>query len=235
MGSRGVKFVIILLLQTSISGCINETKVVKSDMTEKKATYLALGDSYTIGESVADTLRWPVQLSGRLHSAGINISEPIIIARTGWTTGELIQGITDAGLSGSFDLVSLLIGVNNQYRGGDPEIFRNEFVDLIEISKELCNVNSQNLFVLTIPDWGVTPFASGRDIPGISREIDLFNGIVIDECRKAGVPCFDITDISRKASQDDSMIAGDGLHPSGEMYAQWVERILPGVIEIILN
>ena len=233
MGSRAIKFLVILLLQTSISGCMNEVKTVKPELPGEEITFLSLGDSYTIGESVAENERWPVQLADSLRGEGFRIDDPVIVARTGWTTGELIDGIDKAGLSGPYDLVSLLIGVNNQYRGGDPEIFRKEFVELLGISISLAGNNEGKVFVLTIPDWGVTPFANGRDNASISREIDIFNTIVTEESLNAGIQCFDITDISRRASHDTTLVARDGLHPSGEMYSQWVERIMHDIITII--
>ncbi|MEZ5001367.1 MAG: hypothetical protein R2727_12380, partial [Bacteroidales bacterium] len=164
MECRGVKLVILILLLASLAGCMNEVKTDRSETPAHGISYLALGDSYTIGESVPDTLRWPVQLAGELRQAGVSVADPVIIARTGWTTGELIEGISNEGITGVFDMVSLLIGVNNQYRHRDPEVFRKEFKELLGIAESFCRTSNRKVFVLTIPDWGVTPFASGRDI-----------------------------------------------------------------------
>lgn len=195
--------------------------------------YLALGDSYTIGESVPEAERWPVQLAARLRQQGFNITPPLIIARTGWTTAELTAGIAQANPQGPFDLVSLLIGVNNQYRGYDQEEYRQEFTALLEQAIGFAGGNAGRVFVLSIPDWGVTPFATGRNVAQITAEIDAFNSINQAESARLGVAYIDITPISRQAVNDDSLIAYDGLHPSGKMYAEWVEAVLPVVCGLI--
>lgn len=195
--------------------------------------YLALGDSYTIGESVPEAERWPVQLVARLRQQGFNITPPLIIARTGWTTAELTAGIAQANPQGPFDLVSLLIGVNNQYRGYDQEEYRQEFTALLEQAIGFAGGNAGRVFVLSIPDWGVTPFAAGRNVAQITAEIDAFNSINQAESARLGVAYIDITPISRQAVNDGSLIAGDGLHPSGKMYAEWVEAVLSVVCGLI--
>lgn len=195
--------------------------------------YLALGDSYTIGESVLETERWPVQLATRLRQQGFNLTDPRIIARTGWTTAELAAGITQANPQGPFDLVSLLIGVNNQYRGYSQEGYRQEFVALLEQAIEFAGGQAGRVFVLSIPDWGVTPFAAGRNVGQITAEIDMFNAINQAESARLGVTYVDITPISREAVNDPALIADDGLHPSGKMYTQWVEVTLPVVCGLI--
>ena len=131
--------------------------------TERPLRFLALGDSYTIGESVTEAERWPVQLVGNLRKQGINIGDPEIIAKTGWTTAELAEGIAAAAPQGSYDLVSLLIGVNNQYRGLSQEAYRGEFVGLLETAVSLAGNNPSRVFIISIPDWGATPFANRRD------------------------------------------------------------------------
>lgn len=201
---------------------------------EKMLRYLALGDSYTIGEAVDKNGRWPVQLADSLRSRGIRLSDPVIVAKTGWTTAELAGGILDAKPEGPFDLVSLLIGVNNQYRGGDPEIYRKEFRDLLRQAIAFAGGDSQRVLVLSIPDWGVTPFAQNRDPKRISEEIDHFNAMNRGEALHNGTHYIDITDLSRQAITDSTLLASDGLHPSERMYAQWVERALP-VAETILR
>lgn len=202
-------------------------------MTEAPLSYLALGDSYTIGERVDADLRWPVQLAHRLRDEGFDVAEPLVIARTGWTTDELQEGIRSANPQGPFDLVSLLIGVNNQYRGRDLEEYRTQLRDLMETAIRFAGGRSEKVFVLSIPDWGVMPFAEGRDRGAIAREIDAFNGLKAEEAQRLEIRYVDITDISRNGAGDPEMVADDGLHPSGAQYARWVERALPVVRQIL--
>jgi len=137
--------------------------------------YLALGDSYTIGESVEKENRWPVQLTELLRRNGYKLEDPVIIAKTGWTTDELSDGIKEYKPEGKFDLVTLLIGVNNQYRGRNINEFRNQFQDLLCQAINFADGKTERVVVLSIPDWGVTPFAEARDRIKIGKEIDLFN------------------------------------------------------------
>lgn len=188
---------------------------------------LALGDSYTIGEAVADHERWPVQLAALLRARGIAVASPTIIARTGWTTDELSAGIDAARVAGSYDLVTLLIGVNNQYRGRGVEEFRRQFRELAHRAVAFAGGNASRVVVVSIPDWGVTPFAEGRDRAQIAREIDSFNTICDEEADAAGAHYVDISAIGRRARDEPTLIAHDGLHPSGAMYAEWARRILP--------
>ena len=193
--------------------------------------HLALGDSYTIGESVPEEQRWPNQLAEMLESEGIH-SDVTVIARTGWTTEELWQGIQNQDLDPPYDLVSLLVGVNNQYRGYDLHEYRAQFVFLLNKSIEYAGGDPQRVIVLSIPDWGVTPFASGRDQEKIARGIDLFNDVNREAAKKAGVHYVDITPVSRQVSVDPALVAADGLHPSGKMYAQWSRLVLPVLREL---
>ena len=202
---------------------------------EAPLRYLALGDSYTIGESVAETERWPVQLTTRLQEQNINITNPEIIARTGWTTDELAGAIVNTNPQGPYDLVSLLIGVNNQYRGYSQESYQEEFAELLEQAIGFAGGDAQKVIVVSIPDWGVTPFASRQDATAIGAEIDAFNTINRTEAEKAGVTYIDITPISRRAPDQPNLIADDRLHPSGEMYTEWVDLIEPIVIEILVD
>jgi lysophospholipase L1-like esterase len=197
--------------------------------------YLALGDSYTIGESVAVDERWPVQLVAALRAQGIVIGDPEIIAKTGWTTGELAEGIAQAQPQGPYDLVSLLIGVNNQYRGLSQDAYREEFVGLLETAVTLADNNPNRVFVVSIPDWGVTPFGQRRDFREVSAAVDAFNTINRAETESRGIVYIDITPSSRQAPDDRALIADDGLHPSGEMYRQWVELILPEAERLLLQ
>jgi len=182
------------------------------------ARYLALGDSYTIGESVPATDRFPVQLANYLH-----LGEPEIIARTGWTTDELNAAIDAAHPEGPYELVTLLIGVNNQYRGRDAEQYRGEFAALLQRAIGYAGGDPKKVVVVSIPDWGVTPFAEGRDRAKIGTEMDRYNAINYEEAMRAGARYADITPISRGADPD--LTAADGLHPSGKQYWDWVKVI----------
>jgi lysophospholipase L1-like esterase len=194
--------------------------------------YLALGDSYTIGESVSERERFPIQLGGLLAEEGYPTNVKII-ARTGWTTSELWDGIQQESLDPPYDLVSLLIGVNNQYRGYDSNQYREELRFLVGKSVEYAGGDVNRVFVFSIPDWGVTPYATGRDASQIAAEIDLFNSINREESELAGVHYLDITPISRKAADDPALIAEDGLHPSGAMYARWAALAFPDMLEVL--
>lgn len=208
-----------------------------SDMTEpEKITslkFLALGDSYTIGEKVKPEERWPVVLAEKLTAAGIAVNPPEIIATTGWTTDELKKGIEEARPKGNFDMVSLLIGVNNQYRGYDTAVYKKEFQELLDTAITFAANSSSRVFVVSIPDYGVTPFGQKKEPEKISREIDLYNKISKELAERSSVKYFDITGISRQAGNDPEMVAADGLHPSEKMYRQWVEHILPGIREML--
>ena len=188
--------------------------------------YLALGDSYTIGQSVDTSERWPVQLTVLLREAGYNYNDPRIIARTGWTTDELETAIDDANIQEEYDLVTLLIGVNDQYRGRNVEDFRTRYIDVLNKAIALANNNPKNVIVVSIPDWGVSPFAENRDRDKISQEIDLYNRVKKEETIKKQVQFINITAISRQALNNDSYIASDNLHFSGAMYKLWANEIL---------
>ena len=187
--------------------------------------YLALGDSYTIGESVAEDLRWPNQLVEQLNQKEKVFDRATIVAKTGWTTDELLEGMKNSNLKGRYDYVSLLIGVNNQYRGRSQENFKAEFTVLLEKSIALADGKKERVFVLSIPDWGVMPFAKGRNQEQIGLEIDQFNAIIKKVCALYKVSFYDITPISRRATNQTELIASDGLHPSGKMYSLWVEKV----------
>jgi lysophospholipase L1-like esterase len=189
--------------------------------------FLALGDSYTVGESVDPARRWPEQLAGMLRQSGMDIDVPAMIATTGWTTDGLSRGMDRANPQGPYDLVTLLIGVNNQYRGRDLEQYRHEFAALLRRAIDLAGGNASRVVVLSIPDWGVTPFAQGRDRAKIGAEIDRFNAVNCEETELAGARYVDVTPVSREAAGRPDLVAPDGLHPSGEMYAEWAKLTLP--------
>ena len=194
--------------------------------------YLALGDSYTIGELVAPKNRWSVQLAKLLETEGIQ-TDLTIIARTGWTVKELWGGIQADPPDGTYDMVSLLIGVNDQYRGYPSDGYREDFRFMLSKAIEYAGGDPKRVVVLSIPDWGFTPFAATRDTEPISQEIDEFNAINLEETKAVGAYYVDVTIISRMAMDDFDLITGDRLHPSGKMYAMWAEKILPIVMEIL--
>ncbi|WP_132998823.1 SGNH/GDSL hydrolase family protein [Luteimonas arsenica] len=191
--------------------------------------YLALGDSYTIGEAVAVEGRWPHQLASRLRAEGIDLDDPWTIATTGWTTDELDAAIDEAAPQGPYDFASLLIGVNNQYRGRDPGNYADEFAALLDRAIGFAGARADRVLVLSIPDWGVTPFAaaSGRDTSAIARELDAYNAAARAACEARGVAFVDITAVSRERGAEPDMLAEDGLHPSALMYAEWTRLALP--------
>lgn len=191
--------------------------------------YLALGDSYTIGEGVAAEGRWPVQLVRALREDGIELAEPRIIATTGWTTDELASAMDAEEPLGRWDFVSLAIGVNNQYRGRSAGDYRAEFHELLRRAIRLAGDRSDRVLVLSIPDWGVTPFAivQGRDAAQIAAELDAYNAAAAALCAQHGVAFVDITPVSREHGGEVGMLAADGLHPSAAMYASWTECAWP--------
>jgi lysophospholipase L1-like esterase len=194
------------------------------------ADYLALGDSYTIGEGVEDDQRWPVQLAAALRTRGLAIAHPHIIARSGWTTDELSAAIDEEQAQGQlqppYGLVSLQIGVNDQYRGRSVDEFSGQFSRLLERAIEFAGGEPAHVLVVSIPDWGTTPFAqaSGRDRTHIAREIDQFNAAAEAFCHQRGVTWVDITDLTR-VPQLTHLLVADSLHPSDEMYTLWAVRI----------
>jgi lysophospholipase L1-like esterase len=195
--------------------------------------FLALGDSYTIGESVAVEDRWPARLTRLLREAGFDIDSPTIIAARSWTTAHLSAAMDHAHLVGPYDLVSLLIGVNNQYDGRSEEEYDEQFAALLKRAIGLAGEDPACVLVLSIPDWSVTPFAEGRDRAAIAAAIDRFNAINRDEAERAGARYIDVTPISREAADDETSIADDGLHPSGKMYAEWARLAFPAACAAI--
>ena len=191
--------------------------------------YLALGDSYTIGEGIAEDGRWPAVLARALRVEGVALDDPRIIATTGWTTDELAAAIDAAEPLGEWDFVSLLVGVNNQYRGRSLENYREEFTTLLQRAIDFARGRAERVLVLAIPDWGVTPFgtASGRDVAQIARELDAFNAAAAAICAEHGVAFVDIAPVARVRGAEATMLAEDGLHPSAAMYALWAAQALP--------
>jgi len=222
----------VLLLLFFLTAC--NTQPMPAPEARRQYHYLALGDSYTIGESVNEDERWSVQLAQMLRTKGYDIRNPFTIAKTGWTTGELIEAVDKTFQQQSYDLVTLLIGVNNQYRGQPIETYREEFRQLLQTAIRNGKNDARRVIVLSIPDWGVTPFAEGQDRAKIAAEIDAFNTVARDETNKVGVTFLDITGMSRKALNDPTYVAEDKLHFSGKMYQEWAKLVFP-VAESILK
>ncbi len=191
--------------------------------------YLALGDSYTIGEGIDASGRWPRQLAAGLRAAGIAIAEPRILATTGWTTDELSAAMDAAEPLGQWDFVSLLIGVNNQYRGLPLADYARGFDALLARATALAGGRARRVLVLSIPDWGVTPFARRelRSPRRIAAELDACNAAAAERCHARGIAFVAIPKISRDGGDAAAMLADDGLHPSAAQYARWVDAALP--------
>ena len=197
-----------------------------TNVTEEKThSFLALGDSYTIGEAVPENECWPMQLVEMLNDAGKPFSKPQIIATTGWTSDELIAAIKIENPQGPFDLVSLLIGVNNQYRGYSKEVYAEEFEDLLNQAIDFAGKITNHVVVVSIPDWGATPFAKDRNREEIAKEIDEYNTINREVSLLKGVHYVDITPDSRLSLSDYSLVTTDELHPSGKEYRKWTKEI----------
>ncbi len=212
-----------------------DTTEIPTNANSGQYSYLALGDSYTIGESVEQSKNFPYQLVAQLKTNEISVKNPVIIAKTGWTTSELQTAIKSAALKQQFDIVTLLIGVNNQYRGESKETYRKEFHELLQTAIGFAAKGSSRVFVVSIPDWGVTPFGkdSGRGVENIAKEIDAFNAINKEETLKAGVSYTDITPASRQALNDQTLVAADGLHPSSKMYLDWALNVSKPIISSV--
>jgi len=192
---------------------------------EDKIKFLALGDSYTIGESVVATERWPVQLMDSLNARGLEYLDYRIIAVTGWRTDNLKEAIHDAKIKEEYTLVSLLIGVNNYYQGKSAESYKPEFEELLRTAIRIAGGATSRVFVLSIPDYGYTPFGKNNQ-ETISKGIDSFNAANKSITQQLGVKYINITDISRRGLTEPDLVAFDGLHPSGKMYSEWIQRII---------
>jgi lysophospholipase L1-like esterase len=195
--------------------------VAMKKSTNKAYNYLALGDSYTIGEQVEARENFPNQLRALLEEKGIAFNPPQIIAQTGWTTDELQSAVNTARYAPTYELVTLLIGVNNQYRGRNAKDYAPEFEQLLTKAIGFAGNQPDHVIVLSIPDWGATPFAEGRDRKKIAEEIDAYNSINEEIAKKYWVHYINITESTREAAGDSSLLAADGLHPSGKEYAKW--------------
>jgi lysophospholipase L1-like esterase len=236
-----MKLTTIAILMVFILGCgksstngMNKTDIPQIDPPTDQLTYLAMGDSYTIGEAVKQAESFPYQLRENLNKQSLHFSAPKIVATTGWTAGELIAGIKGETFLPEYDLVTLLIGVNDQYRGYSIAAYRKEFIALLKTAVIFAGGNAAHVFVVSIPDWGATPYGaqSGRNVKVIAKEIDAFNAVNKEESLKAGISYTDITPGSRNAATDIALVASDGLHPSGKMYKEWADHLSPSVIKV---
>lgn len=213
-----------------------------ADASAETLRYLALGDSYSIGEAVTAAERWPQQLVELLRREGLQVADPAIIARTGWTGDELASALdraergqnlasdgNGAALHPPYDLVSLLIGVNNQYRGRPVEEFADQFQSLLQRAIGYADGRTGRVIVVSIPDWGHTPFATARgaDRQQVSQQIDAYNQVKREQCAALGIAYIDITDGSRAALEYAKLVAPDGLHPSALEYQRWAAAVLP--------
>lgn len=188
-------------------------------------SYLALGDSYTIAEGVSLNKSFPYQVVQLLRKKEFNFNAPEIIAKTGWTTDELLDAINASTLLSKYDFVSLLIGVNNQYRGRDAIEYKEQFEEILKKAIELANGKKEHVVIISIPDYSVTPYAASMDVEKIFKEIEVLNAINKALSIQYKVQYVDITMSSRTAKSDSSLLAEDGLHPSEKQYAKWAEKI----------
>jgi lysophospholipase L1-like esterase len=216
----------VILACGLLIGCAKPMEQPASSPTDA-ARFLALGDSYTIGQGVAEDARWPMRLAARLREQGKLIDMPEIIAKTGWTTDDLANALDQRRPRGPYDLVTLLIGVNDQYGGRAVEDYRPKFRALLQRTIGLAGGRMAHVIVDSIPDWSVTPFATRFDPAEIAAEITRYNAVNREETLRAGAHYVDITPSSSMAAGDATLLADDGLHPSAKMYDAWVQLILP--------
>tara|TARA_B100000809_G_scaffold200683_1_gene200993 strand:+ start:1352 stop:2074 length:723 start_codon:yes stop_codon:yes gene_type:complete len=232
MGDRRLKKAILALLMILIISCDEKEnkEIIEVQTTNEVINYLALGDSYTIGQGVEEFQRWPIQLGEKIEELNYDVDEIKIIARTGWTTSNLLQAIENTEI-GKFNLVSLSIGVNNQFQNQSFTKFETEFDILLNKSIEFAG-DINNVFVVSIPDYGVTPFGRSNS-ESIGKEIDRYNEYISVQCEEKGIPFINITEVSRELGDSEGALASDNLHPSGSQYAQWTDIIVRTVIELL--
>ncbi len=218
------KILSILTLAFMFVSCVDSEEEKKAIKETNELTYLALGDSYTIGESVHSSLRWPVQLSDTLRKRGVPLNHPRIIARTGWTTADLLAAMDKRLNDETFDLVSVLIGVNNQYQGKSIAQYEEELREIFRRAIQRSEMGTDGVFAVSIPDYGATTFGADR-AEEIAKEIDEFNSVFRRVSEEFGIDFYNITPVSKRARTIKDLTASDDLHPSGKMYSLWVEEI----------
>ena len=227
--SKFYPFLFVILL---VSSCNDKDAKTTPEEVTQPLTYLALGDSYTIGESVPEEGRWPVQLVDSLQKRGVEINAAKIIAKTGWTTNDLLSAMEKQLDNEKYDLVSILIGVNNQYQGKSIENYKTDLDEIFSEAIAHSKTGKAGVFAVSIPDYGATPFGADR-AEEIAAEIEQFNAVFKEKADAYGVPFYNITPISKRASEDPGLVAEDGLHPSAKMYSLWVAEFIDEVIEKI--
>ena len=240
--NRRFKFIaLILIVGLTFFGCNSNTDSPAGDTNTENTTapenfkLIALGDSYTIGQSVCETCRFPAQLKDSLQTyfSVLDTFNLQIIARTGWTTSDLKSAIVAADLQTDFDLVTLLIGVNNQYQNKPFSLYETEFIELINTAVSLVGNTASKLIVVSIPDYAYTPFGQGRNPENISSQLELYNSFARTYCENNGIKYVNITDITQDGLNNPLLVASDNLHPSALAYTKFVERILPMAIDIL--
>ncbi|MGZ8536715.1 MAG: SGNH/GDSL hydrolase family protein [Flavisolibacter sp.] len=224
---------IIVSLFISLFSCNKKTSSPTVITPANTKTYLALGDSYTIGQSVSPSERFPMQTVSILKQQGIVLADPFYIAQTGWTTANLQNAIASQNPSPTYDIVSLLIGVNDQYQGLDTTAYAIRFTHLLEKSIQLAKGMKSNVFVLSIPDYSVTPFVSSGNKSRVRMEIDWFNTINKRITLAYGVSYTGITPSTREAETNPALLASDNLHPSGLEYKKWAEMLAPKIKAVL--
>ncbi len=207
--------------------CSTDNESNTENIQPKNYKYLALGDSYTIGQSVCESCRFPIQLQDSIskHINTIDTFQTTIVAQTGWTTNNLKTAITNQNLTNNYDLVTLLIGVNNQYQNTPFTVYEQEFPELVTIAIQKAKGKKENVIVVSIPDYAYTPFGGGNTT--ISTQIDTYNTFAENYCIQNNITFVEITDITRMGLAQANLVASDALHPSTIAYTKFVERILP--------
>lgn len=218
-----MKLLFSLLILLSLS-CKKEQVIQTIELEQQRFSYLALGDSYTIGESVNEQLRWPNQLVDSLQNRGILFNRPLIIARTGWRSDQL-QAATDTLDKKDYDLVTLLIGVNDQFQNWPAQAFKPKFEEMLDSAVAFAGGNPLKVMVVSIPDYGYTPFGQSNQ-PQITADLNEYNAVIQQVSNDKGVAFTNITDISQRGLQEPDLVANDGLHPSGKQYSLWVQRLV---------
>jgi lysophospholipase L1-like esterase len=220
-----------------IFACSNTRNTTESNLKNisNAKTYLALGDSYTIGEMVDEKMRWPNLLVNQFKAEGLNFEKPIIVAKTGWRADELADAVKNIETKSKFDLVSIQIGVNNQYQGIEILQFQEDLRRIIGQATVLSKHGVESVFALSIPDYSVTPFARKKNPEKIAAEIKEYNALYQATCKEYGIKFYDITPVSQEAARNTQLIADDKLHPSGKMYQFWVNKISSSIITEIIK
>lgn len=226
------KFIIAAILLLFFTQCDQHIER-KNGYNGSPISFIALGDSYTIGTGIQPVNSWPYQLQDSLLNRGFSVDTTEIIATNGWTTTNLLTAIENREDSSTFDLVGVLIGVNNQYQNLDLDIYRTEFRQIIEKAIYFAGGDTSRIFILSIPNYGVTPFGKNRNPVIIKQELEVYNDIANNIGDEFDIPFVNITPISELAANDTSLLASDNLHPSAKMYALWIQKMLPEVTQII--